>query len=79
MLEPFKSKLWVLFVGSVIITTALESVTGFLMEKLFHDKWWDYSNKSFNFHGYICLEFSFIRGIACVLVTDVLHPLVQVR
>lgn len=77
LLTPLKSNLAVLFAGSVIITTLLELVTGFLMEKILHDKWWDYSNKPFNFHGYICIEFSVIWGVACVLVVDVVHPLVS--
>ncbi len=77
LLMPIKGSLAVLFLGSVAITTLLELVTGFLMEKILHDKWWDYSNKPFNFHGYICLEFSVIWGIACVLAVDVIHPLVS--
>ena len=32
-----------LFLGSALLTTALEFVTGFVLERFFHDKWWDYS------------------------------------
>ena len=33
--------------------TCLELVTGFLMNKIFHMRWWDYSQNPLNFHGYI--------------------------
>lgn len=66
LLTPLKSNLAVLFAGSVIITTLLELVTGFLMEKILHDKWWDYSNKPFNFHGYIWYRiFDYMGSCLC--------------
>ena len=43
LLQPFDENLLLLFIGSVLITTLLEYLTGFLLEKLFHQKWWDYS------------------------------------
>lgn len=77
LLEPVKDSLGWLFLGSVVITSALEFFIGFIMESFFHDKWWDYSNNPFNIKGYVCLEFSLIWGIACVLVVDVIHPVIQ--
>ena len=55
---PAKDNLHVLFFGSVILTTALEFITGFILEKIFNEKWWDYSDEHFNIKGYICLKFS---------------------
>lgn len=75
-LEPCKDNLVVLYLGSVAVTTALELVTGFLMDKLFHKRWWDYSTMPLNIHGYVCLLFSLIWGIACVLFLKLVHPLV---
>ena len=60
----------------MFFTSAIEFLVGFIMEQLFHDKWWDYSNNPFNIKGYVCLEFSIIWGIACVLVVDVIHPMI---
>ena len=77
LLEPVKSSFLLLFFGSMLLTTALEFIIGFIMESFFHDKWWDYSNNPFNIKGYVCLEFSIIWGLACVLVVDVIHPLIQ--
>ena len=77
VLEPVKDNLLLLFFGSIVFTSLLEFIAGFAMERIFHDKWWDYSNNPFNIKGYICLEFSIIWGIACVLVVDIIHPIIM--
>ncbi|NLV21818.1 MAG: hypothetical protein GXY49_07510 [Syntrophomonadaceae bacterium] len=77
ILEPLRENLLLLYVGSVVLTSLLELVTGFLMEKLFHQRWWDYTDNPFNIGGYICLKFSLLWGLACVLVVDVVHPLIM--
>lgn len=74
-LEPVKDNVLYLFFGSVIITSVLQFITGFVLEKLFNDKWWDYSQEPLNIHGYICLRFSIVCGLACVLVVNVVYPL----
>lgn len=73
-LEPLKQNLLLLFVGSVVLTSLLELVTGFVLEKLFHQRWWDYSEFPFNIGGYICLLFSILWGFACLFVVKLLHP-----
>lgn len=52
-------------------------IAGWLLDKCFHARWWDYSNKPLNFHGYICLEFSLIWGLAVVLVVRVFQEYVE--
>ena len=76
VLTPLKDNLLVLFLGSVGLTTTIEYITGFLLEKLFHNHWWDYSDQPFNVHGYICLKFSILWGLACTFVMDIVHPLI---
>lgn len=76
MLTPLKHNLIILFWGSVFLTSALEWITGWVLEKIFHNKWWDYSDVPFNLNGYICLKFSLMWGIACLLIMDVIHPVI---
>ena len=76
-LTPVKDNPFLLFFCSVGLTTLLELVTGFVLEKFFHTKWWDYSNQKCNLKGYICLKFSFIWGIICLLVVDIFHVIVN--
>ena len=71
-----KNKL-VLFMGSIAIATAIEFVAGFLLEKIFHERWWDYSDRKLNIGGYVCLEFSVIWGLFCFLLYEAVHPLVK--
>ena len=40
-LAPLSGNLPLLFLGSVALTSALEWLTGFVLEKLFHQRWWD--------------------------------------
>ena len=76
-LEAFQSNLLLLYISSVILVTVLEGVTGWAMDKLFHNKWWDYSKLPFNIGGYVCLLFSLIWGVACVFIVYFVHPLIH--
>ena len=74
---PLKNNMLILFIASVALTSILEFLTGFILEKIFHYRWWDYSDVPFNICGYICLKFSILWGLACVLVVDIVHPVVE--
>jgi len=75
-LLPLRGSVPLLFLGSLLVTSALEWLTGFVLEQLFHQRWWDYSDEPFNLNGYICLRFSLAWGLACLLVVDFIHPTV---
>lgn len=68
---------FVLFLGSIAIATAIEFVAGFLLEKIFHERWWDYTDKKLNIGGYICMEFSIIWGLFCFLLYEAVHPVTK--
>ena len=74
LLNPIKNNLLLLFVGSVILTTSLELITGWLLDIIFHQRWWDYSNVPFNIKGYVCLKFAVIWGLGCLFVVKFVHP-----
>lgn len=76
LLSPLSEKLVLLFLGSVVLTSALEFLTGWVLEKLFHAKWWDYSDNKFNIKGYVCLEFSLVWGLAATFIVRIIHPLI---
>lgn len=77
LLAPYKENLLILYVASILVVTALEWVTGFILEKLFHSKWWDYSDMPLNLNGYVCLLFSLIWGVACVVIVKWIHPVIS--
>lgn len=76
-LMPYKDNFILLYVTSVVLVTALEWVTGFILEKVFHNKWWDYSKMPLNLNGYVCLLFSLIWGVACVAIVELIHPVIH--
>lgn len=76
-LEGFENRPIILFFIAIIILTAWEYVVGVFLEKVFHTKYWDYSNHKINFQGRICLTNSFFWGILGVLFVKYIHPFVQ--
>lgn len=66
-----------LFTASILFTSVLEFITGFILERFFHSKWWDYSENKWNIKGYICLKFSLLWGAACLIVIYFIHPLIS--
>ena len=74
---PVRDNLVLVFFAGCIGATALEYVTGVVMEALFKVRYWDYSHKRFNFQGQICLSSSLCWGALTVLMTRFLHPAVE--
>ncbi len=60
----------------MVLTTSLEYFTGYLLEKIFHNKWWDYKNEKFNLHGRICLKNAVLFAVSSPIVVYILNPLV---
>ena len=60
-----------LFLGCMIIATAVEWLAGHALERIGHGKWWDYSNKKWNMDGYICLQYSVLWGILGLLAMKI--------
>ena len=61
------------FIGSIV----LEYLTHYVLEKLFHAVWWDYSKSFCNINGRVCLPASIGFGIAGILVLDFFYPFAQ--
>ncbi len=72
-LTPIKNTA-LLFVCSMIVTSLLELITGFALEKIYHMRWWDYSDIPFNLGGYICLKYSIYWGAVCIALMKGIHP-----
>ena len=52
-----------LFFFATIYATVIEWIAGHLIQKVYHERWWDYSNIKCNLDGYICLPFSLLWGV----------------
>ena len=70
-------RVWNLFFSSMVLTCTLEYLTSWAMEKLFHARWWDYSQYRFNINGRVCLLGAVAFGAFSVLLIKVVHPRVS--
>ena len=75
-LTPLQHSVLLLYLGGVILPSALELVGGWALYKLYHTRWWDYSDFPFNIGGYICLEFCLLWGVGTLVVMRIVHPVV---
>ena len=73
-LTPLLDNNLLLFVGGVIIPSAIELAGGWLLYELYHTRWWDYTDRPFNIGGFICLEFSLYWGLGSVFIMKLVHP-----
>lgn len=74
VLAPLKEYPILVFIVGLIVCDIVEFATSYIMEKLFHARWWDYSNKWLNIQGRICFRHSMYWGIASVLFIYFVHP-----
>ena len=73
-LTPLEDDLLLLYLGGVILPSALELVGGWALYKLYRTRWWDYTDKPFNIGGYVCLEFSLMWGVGAMVMVKAIHP-----
>lgn len=68
---------WEVFLIAFLGSAVLEYTTSWLLEKLFHAAWWDYSDWPFNIHGRICLFASLGFGVGGLLTVYVIAPFTE--
>ncbi len=66
-----------LFLAGAVLTCTLEYFTGLAMEKMFHARWWDYSDMKFNIQGRVCLLGAFAFGSLSVLLIKYMQPFLK--
>lgn len=75
MLAPFEHNIITLYIAGVLITSSIEYITGFVLELVFHTRYWDYSDQKFNIQGRVCLQNSLLFGVMCVVGMLYIQPL----
>ena len=74
LLSKYKSDPIILFFMAIIICSILEYLTSYIMEKMFHVRWWDYTRRKFNINGRICAETMIPFGILGCFVLYIVNP-----
>ena len=65
------------FFISMIVFSIFEFAASWILEMVFHLRWWDYSDAMFNIEGRICLSFSIVWGLAGIIFSNYLHPFIE--
>lgn len=63
------------FALSFVICGTLEYLTSYWMEKRFHARWWDYSQKPMNLHGRVWIGNLMLFGLGGVAIIHIINPL----
>lgn len=74
-LAPLESSVGTTFVISFILCGVIEYMTSFVLEKRFHARWWDYSQKPMNLHGRVWIGNLILFGLGGVLIIEWINPL----
>lgn len=77
LLGDAKKSYLAIFIGGVVFCTVVEYLIGWLLEKLFNARWWDYSHMRFNFQGRICLRNAILFGFGAMLSLGVVQPVLE--
>lgn len=73
-LPELKNEWFFLFLGGVVLSFVISMGTGFVLEHIFHRKWWDYSRKRFEFGGYVNLPYTVVWGFLAVVCVAFINP-----
>lgn len=79
VLDPFLNNPLLVFILGIILTSSLEYITSYIMEKAFDMRWWDYSKRKFNINGRVCLRNSLMFGALSVILVVWVHPTIIVE
>lgn len=79
LLSPLKGNLIAIFCTGFIILSIWEYFVGFLLEKLFKTKYWDYSENKFNINGRVCLLNSIYWGLLSIFFIEIWNPIVEIQ
>lgn len=73
-LMPFRDRWYLVALIGLVVCDGVEYFTSWIMEKLFHARWWDYSKQPFNIQGRICLRNSLFWAVLSVIFIELIHP-----
>lgn len=76
-LYPWRDTWFILFLAAFVLTSTLEYFSSWILEKLFHAKWWDYSKRAFNLNGRCCLLNSTLFGLMGIAAEHWVEPFVH--
>ena len=73
-LAPLEFSVGTTFAVSFLLCGFLEYMTSYVLEKRFHARWWDYSQKPMNLHGRVWIGNLVLFGLGGVLIVELINP-----
>ena len=74
LLKKYVPDPFALFVMAILVCGTLEYLTSYVMEKIYHARWWDYSQRKFNINGRVCLNTIIPFGLLGMFIMYVSNP-----
>ena len=75
--RSFTSNAILVFFTTMALTSVVEYIGGWGLERFFGLRLWDYSTYRFNFRGRVCLRNSTLFGILGLVLVYAVHPVIQ--
>ena len=66
-----------IFVSVLVIASIIEYLASYIMELLFHKRWWDYSYDLININGRVSLRNSSCLALGATLLIYIIQPLLN--
>lgn len=74
MLSSFERSWAMSFLIAFVLCGLLEYATSYILEKYFHARWWDYTQKPMNLHGRVWIGNLILFGLGGVAIAEILNP-----
>lgn len=75
-LQRFRDNPIILFIIAFFVLSLWEYLVGWMLEKIFRTKYWDYTQNKFNIKGRVCLMNSLFWGFLGVVFIRYIHPFI---
>lgn len=74
LLSPVDRTWAMSFLIAFVLCGLLEYLTSYILEKYFHARWWDYTERPMNLHGRVWIGNLILFGIGGVFILNVFNP-----
>lgn len=74
-LGKYDSSNAIIFLSSLLICGIVEYFVSYFLEKFYHARWWDYTNRPMNLHGRIWIGNLILFGIGGLAIVNIFNPL----
>lgn len=75
LIAPFEASYGTTYVVSFVVCGCIEYFVGYYLEKKYHARWWDYSQKPMNLNGRVWIGNLILFGLGGIAIVKILNPI----